>query len=292
VAALRGFERVTGLGPGQHVAWAYPDEAELAQVLADFLAEGRGRHEQLRLLGTADRPTLLRLLHRLDDLDGLLATGQLQVAALRRPDGSFVLADPAAQVESVAADVRTAVGQGWSGQRVAVLNTEVGTWTLEQRALLEAYELGVDALFDRLPLTALCLYPAVAARRIGPPMVLHSRQHVPSPPGGLVPQVQVRARHGVLSLVGELDMAVADEVEQVLSRAGERLDGGELHIDLRELEFLDLHGARTLARVGRRLDGAGRRLVLSGAGRHAERCLQLFGLSGQADAAGADGTAV
>lgn len=280
MAALRGFERATGLVPGQHVAWAYPDEDELEQVLADFLAEGHGRDEQLRLLGTADRPALVRLLRRLGDRDRLLDSGQLQVARLGPRDGSFVLADPRAQVASVAAGVAAALEQGWSGQRVAVLNTEVGTWSLEQRALLEAYELAVDALFDRLPLTALCLYPASAGRRVGPPMVLHSLQHVPQP-GALVPQVQVRARGEVLSLVGELDMAVADEVEQVLARAGERLDGAELRIDLRELEFLDLHGARTLARVGRRLEGAGRRLVLSGAGRHAERCLELFGLSGR-----------
>ncbi|MGN6330857.1 MAG: MEDS domain-containing protein [Motilibacteraceae bacterium] len=280
MAALRGFQRLAGLAPGQHAAWAYSDEDELAQVLADFLAEGVGRHEQLRLLGTADRAALLRLLHRLPDRDRLLAAGQLQVAPLHRADGSFVLADPQAQVDAVAVGVLAAVEQGWSGQRVAVLNTQVGTWTVEQRALLEAYELAVDALFDRLPLTALCLYPAAAGRRIGPPMVLHARQHVPAQPGALVPQVQVRARHGVVSLVGELDMAVADEVEQVLSRVGERLDGGELRIDLRDLDFIDLHGARTLARVGRRLDGAGRRLVLSGAGPYAERCLQLFGLSG------------
>ncbi|MGN6243908.1 MAG: MEDS domain-containing protein [Motilibacteraceae bacterium] len=281
MAALRGFEQVTGLVPGQHVAWAYADRAELGQVLADFLAEGHRRNEQLRLLGTATRAELLVLLDGLPARDELLEAGQLEVASLQRADGSFVLADPTAQVAAVAAGVAAAVSQGWSGQRVAVLNTEVGEWTLEQRARLEAYELAVDALFDRLPLTALCLYPAGAGRRIGPPMVLHSLQHVPRRPGALVPQVQVRARDDVVSLVGELDMAVADEVEQVLYRVGEHLDDdGELRIDLRELEFLDLHGARTLARVARRLDVDGRRLVLSGARPPAERCLELFGLSG------------
>lgn len=284
----RGFERATGLVPGQHVAWAYADEGELARVLADFLAEGRRRDEQLRLLGTAGREDLVTLLDGLADRDRLLATGQLQVAPLHRADGAFVLADPRAQVRSVEAGVAAALEQGWSGQRVAVLNAAVGTWTPEQRALLEAYELAVDELFDRLPLTALCAYPAAAGRRVGPPMVLHSLQHVPRQPGALVPQVQVRTRDDVLSLVGELDMAVADEVEQVLSRAGERLDGvAELRVDLRELTFLDLHGARTLARVGRRLRGDGRRLVLSGAGPHAQRCLDLFGLSGASGPGGA-----
>lgn len=278
MTGLQAFEQVAGLRPGEHGAWTFGDRDELVDVLAGFLVAGRRRGEELVLLGTPDRAELVELLQAVPGRQELLSTGQLRVASLRPQGGSFVLSDPERQVAAVAAGVAAALRVGWTGQRVAVLNTEVGRWSPEQRRLLQAYELAVDALFDRLPLTALCLYPAQAGHRLGPVLVLHPRQHAAAPPT-VVPQVQVRARDGAFALLGELDLAVADEVEQALCAAAERLERAPLRVDLRPLDFLDLQGARALARVRTRLAVRGQRLELSGARSPADRCLRLVGLA-------------
>jgi anti-sigma B factor antagonist len=47
-----------------------------------------------------------------------------------------------------------------------------------------------------------------------------------------------------LALIGELDIAVADRVEERLRQHGD--DGGLLRVDLSELEFIDSSGVRAI----------------------------------------------
>ncbi len=63
-----------------------------------------------------------------------------------------------------------------------------------------------------------------------------------------------------LHLGGELDMATAPELEQTLGEA--HLQSRLVVLDLRELEFIDAAGVRTIVDASVRARQAGRRLVL------------------------------
>ncbi|MGH2970173.1 MAG: STAS domain-containing protein [Solirubrobacteraceae bacterium] len=66
----------------------------------------------------------------------------------------------------------------------------------------------------------------------------------------------------LIELTGELDLsgapALDDEIDRLASRGGVR----RVVLDLRGLEFLDSSGLRSVALAERRLEGAGRGLVL------------------------------
>ena len=77
-----------------------------------------------------------------------------------------------------------------------------------------------------------------------------------------------------LELRGELDMNGVIETERAIREAA-RLSATELTIDLAELTFMDLFGARTLLRVADEAQADGRRVVIANPRPHVRR---LFGL--------------
>ena len=62
-----------------------------------------------------------------------------------------------------------------------------------------------------------------------------------------------------LTLRGELDLATAPELEQLVN---ERIDGQEVVIDLRGLEFMDSSGIRVLVAAHARAARTGTRLLI------------------------------
>ena len=77
---------------------------------------------------------------------------------------------------------------------------------------------------------------------------------------------------GVIRLRGDLDLATADRAETALAEAVRQ--GGEIHLDVRELRFLDSSGLRAILSAGQRLDGTGR-LILHGPVGEPKRVLEL-----------------
>jgi anti-anti-sigma factor len=74
-------------------------------------------------------------------------------------------------------------------------------------------------------------------------------------------RTEQRGDVAVVVPTGELDLATAPALEEALGLA---FDGGSERVvlDLRELEFMDSSGLRTVALAERGLSAAGRRLVL------------------------------
>jgi anti-anti-sigma factor len=70
------------------------------------------------------------------------------------------------------------------------------------------------------------------------------------------------AGDALISLTGELDLVGATPLEEEISRLAEEEGVRRVVLDLRELEFLDSSGLRTVALAERRLGAAGRELVL------------------------------
>jgi anti-sigma B factor antagonist len=87
-------------------------------------------------------------------------------------------------------------------------------------------------------------------------------------------------QHGESAVVvptGELDLATAPALEEALERA---FEGGSARVvlDLRELEFIDSSGLRTLLTARRRADDAEAAFSLVAGHRGLERTLEIAGV--------------
>jgi anti-anti-sigma factor len=78
-----------------------------------------------------------------------------------------------------------------------------------------------------------------------------------------------------VSLRGELDLLSTAELEPELERLADEPGIGVVALDLRELEFLDSSGLRLVVLTQRRLDEAGRRLVLVRGPQTVQRVFEL-----------------
>ncbi|MGY1743319.1 MULTISPECIES: MEDS domain-containing protein [unclassified Blastococcus] len=274
MTAPRRLGTPTGLRPGDHLCWSYAGADELAAAVLPYLEEGRRLGEHLLVVGES-RDDVDRAVAGLPDRDALLAGGQLELRTTADAYTPAAGLEPAAQVESYRTETRAALARGRTGLRVAADVTPLARGGPEARRRLHAYEQLADELMESLPMTALCLYDAALGDDVvGPLAVLHPGQHH----GGRYPLAHLSGRGARLSLHGEVDVSVAADVARALADvvADAR---GEVELDLADLEFLDVAGARAIAGVARRLAARGVRLRLVGARRSAARCLALFGLS-------------
>jgi anti-sigma B factor antagonist len=84
-------------------------------------------------------------------------------------------------------------------------------------------------------------------------------------------------RGAAITLTGELDMATAPELNDVLAPL---VDDGpeEVVLDLAELSFIDSSGLAVLVTAQNALQEKGRRLVVRSPGRHARRVFEIAGL--------------
>ena len=78
-----------------------------------------------------------------------------------------------------------------------------------------------------------------------------------------------------LELAGELDMNGVIQVERAVREAS-RLSDRALTIDLSELTFMDLFGARTLLRLADEAQSGGRKVVIANPRPHIRRLFELI----------------
>ena len=84
----------------------------------------------------------------------------------------------------------------------------------------------------------------------------------------------------VVTVFGELDMASASRLREVLNDAIDA-DDGDIELDMRACSFVDSTGIATLVTAGRRLGEGGRVLRIRGARERVSRILELAGLPAQ-----------
>ncbi|WP_091214944.1 MEDS domain-containing protein [Geodermatophilus siccatus] len=275
MSALRRLDAPMGLRPGDHVCWTFVDAADFRAAVLPFLDEGRRLGEHLLLVG-ASRPELLRALAPLPGRDEMLASGQLEVRSTAEVYASGEQLSPAEQVAAYRSLVDAALARGRTGLRVAADVTPLVRGGDDGRTRLHVYEQLADALMGSVAMTALCLYEAsLGAEVLGPVTLLHPDQHC----GEEEPLAHLSGRGRALSLHGEVDVTQADGLVRALVDVA-RGTPGEVVLDLSDLRFLDVAGARALARAAQVLRAADVQLRLVRAPRTAVRCLGLFGLDG------------
>jgi anti-anti-sigma factor len=82
----------------------------------------------------------------------------------------------------------------------------------------------------------------------------------------------------VVTVRGEVDLATAPELETAVNQAFEAADGSVL-LDLGAMSFIDSSGLRVLVALSNDARARGATLTLRNVPRHAERILDLTGLS-------------
>ena len=90
-------------------------------------------------------------------------------------------------------------------------------------------------------------------------------------------RIEPRGEAAVVVPTGELDLATAPALEAALARAFEA-PGSRVVLDLRELEFIDSSGLRTLLTARKQAEDAGARFSLIAGHRGLERTLEIAGV--------------
>jgi anti-anti-sigma factor len=258
--------------PGDHACWIYATAGDLADTTVSFLSEGQRLGEHLLFVGGGTEAHLLDLLTGMADRDALLATGRLEVRSLFDVYARSGAINPVAQVEVLRRARDGAVAGGASGLRIAAEISGLVRGAPETQRGLHTYEREVCDLFHGPELTALCLYDAALGRSlIGPITLLHPvRRRV-----GEQLAVHLRSLGQGLALQGELDLVDAEDVLAALSGIAETTDS-DMDLDLSELSFLDVAGARTLAVAASEFRKHGHQLRPVSARPAVRRCLDLF----------------
>jgi anti-anti-sigma regulatory factor len=274
VAVFRTLERPTGLGPGDHVCWAFDEEHPFAPVAARFLAEGGRRGERLCFVADGDVGTLEGQLRAIPGREAWLESGQLTILPLAGLYDIGDCLDPLSQIEVFRKEASAALDQGFTGLRCAAdltsLAKDPAGWPH-----LRAYELAVDAMLATSPATCMCGYDGerVTATRLRPLAALHGQQHPCDGRGTFA----VSVGPDVAALLGEVDRACAADLGEVFAAVEDAVTG-PMTLDLAGLGFLDIGSCRVLAEFSETMLQTGRPVRFTGVQPAARRCLELFEL--------------
>src|SRR5579859_8254196 len=105
------------LRPHDHVGWAFSGPSEFDALAMAFLTEGAALGEQLMYVAPDPSPATAR------GLRDAFGAGTVQVASVAEVYGPSAMVDPAMQRATFATALAQALGNGFTGIRVAADNT-------------------------------------------------------------------------------------------------------------------------------------------------------------------------
>lgn len=149
------IEAAVGLVPGDHVCWAYEDDAELLATVGAWAADGIARGE--RILYIAERPVdaMHAALAAIDDLEDLLDERRIVLGSPSSMYGDGPV-DDLSLLTYYATATAEALADGCTGLRVAAEVTELdGPLAVDA---FVAWEQLADSFMNRSPMSALCAY--------------------------------------------------------------------------------------------------------------------------------------
>lgn len=261
-----------GVERGDHVCWAYDDDAAFEDAALRFLAEGLARGERLLWVGDGAEDRLRRSGGPLSDVGGLTERGTLQVLSV---SGGYAAAGPFAPERQLAfydAATRRAIDEGYRGLRVVAEITALAADETQRAQLLRWEHLADDYVAHGPGFSAFCAY----RRDLLPPdavadvVSLHPLAHAEGPATGF----RVWFDEDALFLAGDVDAFSAGRLAGLLETT--HVDARVVTLDLSEVSFIDLAGVRAVARWAAELTRSDRRLELRGASRLFRRMWELL----------------
>jgi MEDS: MEthanogen/methylotroph, DcmR Sensory domain/STAS domain len=261
----------TGRSAGDHVCWPFRDRGELAAVARAFLAEGLGRHERVAYVGQGRPRELRRDLAGISGLEDCLDRGQLQVLDIAALPASDPAADPADELNDLAAMTRDSVDAGYTGLRI-VANGTMRMLNPRRRERIVHFEHLIDRFCLDHAFTRLCAFDATT---LGEELLaelgcVHTLTY-----GELSPFRLCAARRADAALVGSVDAFSIVQLLEALRRIGVPRPGGRAVLDATDLEFVDV---RTLRDLDRHAADAGATLVLRSPPAFVLRLMELLGV--------------
>nr|WP_246325065.1 MEDS domain-containing protein [Petropleomorpha daqingensis] len=251
-----------GAVQADHVCWVYDDDEDFVDVARRYLEEGLARGERLLYVGEPHPADLATDDGPLADVEALIARGTLQVLDLRagyEGSGSFTPAVQLAFYETATADARAA---GYTGLCVVAEISGLAADRERRPALVRWEHLADDFMASGSGMRALCAYRSELGRQALTDVAsVHPLVHDAA--GG--PPFRAWFEGEAITLAGALDTFGADRLERVLT--GTHVARPTVTLDLSQVEFVDVGGARAIARWARLLQERGSVLELAGTSR-------------------------
>jgi anti-anti-sigma regulatory factor len=243
---------VEALVPGDHACLTFSDAEERLDVVAAFVRDGLGQGQKV-LCFTESLP-VPALTAELTERGAIgcrgARDGQLTVRGCDEywlPDGTFTAAQV---ISTLAAQVKLARREGYAGLRISA-DMCWATRPVSGVEQLLVFEVEVNELFTDGVLTAICQYD----RNSFDPVTLASiaTAHPHALAGAVYhedPVLRISRQHAPpgVRLAGELDFTRIPQLRQALAEAV-RLDG-DVHLNLRHLEFIDAAAATVVVQAG------------------------------------------
>jgi hypothetical protein len=219
------------LEPHDHVAWYGEGTDDLYEVATTALADGARRNEKLMLV--AEDPDAERL-RSIDDLDRLLATGQLELNSIAEVYGSSGAFSPTAQLETFEGVLSDALTDGYTGIRVVADNTPLACGDEQDFQRWMCWEQVTDRFQSTFNVTGVCYFDSrrLSEERRGDLASVHPIRSAI----GVEPPFSFAVDGDAVSVTGTLDAWSSERLQRVL---GTTPDDGPLIVDLSRAEFVD-----------------------------------------------------
>jgi MEDS: MEthanogen/methylotroph, DcmR Sensory domain len=222
--------------PHDHIGWTFAGPAEFASLARPFLAEGAALGEKLMYVAATPDPAAVA---------GLASGDALQVASIAEVYGSSGIVDALSQRATFSGALAQALGEGYTGIRVAADNTSLVTDTVRLAAWIQ-WEIVADRFMAENPVTGLCAFDRkkVDVDRLRHLASLHPLSTAAHP----APQFRMFADAGDLWIEGEIDALAVGQLRRALKalppQTGVQVD----------LAAVTLRGRQVLADLGHLAD--------------------------------------
>lgn len=275
MSSLREIVAPAGLGPGDHAAWAVDGEEAERVTVARWTQEGVARGEKVLVVGARGVTSSADVEQRLPE-DVSFGRTQVEVRDLDETYELVRLGRLHEQADLFRQEASRALADGYTGLRVWA---DVTPLTADERGreLYLDYESVVEQVFRDRPVTGVCALDVGAGSELWDLVASRHRVRGVSARGRF--PLAVTVYDGVVHVVGEARFGALDELRGALLSAGRSTEGA-LVLDLEELRFLDVAGARAVAAFVADQRRRGRVVTVVNAAPMAARILEVFGVAG------------
>lgn len=263
---------------GDHCCLSFDSDAEQRDVVAAYVRDGLEQHDKVVYFAAGEPTTVLGFLAEGGIEPGpCLESGQLRV--LSPLEGFFAHGafDPDVMVSALRKMATEALDEGYHTFRATGEASAVRTWPCFER-LLE-YERKVDVVYADRNTVGLCQYDRrmFSAAELRAAEDAHSVHVGPDPiyRDSLLSITRTYDPPG-LRIVGEIDSSRGHIWRDALAAEAEAT-GDDVHLDVSGLRFVDVGGARLLARTADELGRRRCRLLLHRISEEPRRLLRLTG---------------
>ncbi|MDQ2585430.1 MEDS domain-containing protein [Saccharothrix yanglingensis] len=255
-----------------HRCHRFEDRAQFEVHAAEFLAEGLAKGERVQYVAPGDPGGVTRRLRATGVLDEDLRRGAVRVAPPEAAYPSGAVIDPREQVRAYAAATEEALGDGFTGLRVAADATSL-VRTPDRLDAFARYEHLADRYMATHPMSAMCAYDRT---ELGDDAIAQLACLHPPADDATAP-FHLHARDGAsAALAGRLDAEARELWPLALERAELPATDGEVVVDAAGLEFVD---HRNLLALAGHAERRGTTVVLRTPLSHPGHLLRLLGVA-------------